>query len=297
MNLSSQFPSLLASPPRLAAGYTPKIFLGTALTEESIINPSLFHILSGGSIHASFPYSFDIASLPCAMLLHTTKGSAKLSNKGKVYTLHENSLLLLACTERFRLDIVSEFWDYHVYFIAGGIFELAKPYCRPDSHVLYSLPPHSEPALQLQQLTGIFSDITTTGRIRSHKVLHSIIIDLLLEQQQKKERCQKLPSYLKEIKLLFDEHYNDSYSLDDLEEYFHISKYKLCREFQLHFHTSPIHYLNNRRIQMAKHYLSVSDFKIHEIGSMVGIDNTTHFITLFKRETGITPNLYRHENF
>lgn len=42
-----------------------------------------------------------------------------------------------------------------------------------------------------------------------------------------------------------------------------------------------------------KNLLESTNLRIHEVGSAVGIDNTTHFINLFKSLTGLTPQAYR----
>ena len=56
-----------------------------------------------------------------------------------------------------------------------------------------------------------------------------------------------------------------------------------------HYGQSPMHYLNSRRILIAKKLLLTTDLTIREVGSKVGIDNTNHFINLFKKDTGTTP--------
>ena len=54
-------------------------------------------------------------------------------------------------------------------------------------------------------------------------------------------------------------------------------------EFSAAFHTSPLQYLQEKKIEAAKSLLLSTDDPIHEVGSMVGIDNTNHFIHLFKK--------------
>ncbi|MBO5161930.1 MAG: helix-turn-helix domain-containing protein [Lachnospiraceae bacterium] len=49
----------------------------------------------------------------------------------------------------------------------------------------------------------------------------------------------------------------------------------------------------HKKIEAAKSLLLSTDDPIHEVGSMVGIDNTNHFIHLFKKHTGVTPFVYR----
>ena len=95
------------------------------------------------------------------------------------------------------------------------------------------------------------------------------------------------------MKDAFDLHYDQKYSLAYFEETTNISKYRLCREFTAHYGLSPLQYLNTRRIEAAKNLLLSTDMPIHEIGSIVGIDNTNHFINLFKKFTGTTPFAFR----
>lgn len=92
-----------------------------------------------------------------------------------------------------------------------------------------------------------------------------------------------MPSYLLSIKNQMDTGYAEPLSLDDLETTYRISRYRICREFSLHYGESPMHYLNSRRIDAAKKLLLTTDLSVHEVGSQVGIENTNHFINLFKK--------------
>ena len=101
--------------------------------------------------------------------------------------------------------------------------------------------------------------------------------------------------YLIEIKNDFDSNYQNHFSLDALEQKFHVSKYRICREFTIYYDLSPIQYLNRVRIKVAKEALIYTDKRINEVGSMIGFDNTNHFIRLFKQQTGVTPLIFRKQ--
>ena len=103
------------------------------------------------------------------------------------------------------------------------------------------------------------------------------------------------PSYLVELKDIFDNHYEEAFSLAAYEEHFKISKYRICKEFSAHFGTSPLNYLNKKRIEIAKEMLLTTEYNIYEISSRIGIDNVNHFINLFKKDNGITPNSFRRQ--
>ena len=81
-----------------------------------------------------------------------------------------------------------------------------------------------------------------------------------------------------------------------LEKEYNVSKYRIVKDFTRYYKTSPIYYLSKRRIEAAKALLLSTDYKINEIGRMVGYENSTHFINSFKKQTGSTPLHYKKEN-
>lgn len=78
-----------------------------------------------------------------------------------------------------------------------------------------------------------------------------------------------------------------------LEKKYGINKYRLAKEFTHYYDIAPISYLSHRRIEAAKRLLLSTNMKIHEIANQVGYENPTHFINIFKKQTGMTPLVYR----
>ena len=111
-----------------------------------------------------------------------------------------------------------------------------------------------------------------------------------------KQTAANIPKYLTDIKQRFDKHYSEFFSLDMLEKEYNVSKYRIVKDFTRYYKTSPIYYLSKRRIEAAKALLLSTDYKINEIGRMVGYENSTHFINSFKKQTGSTPLHYKKEN-
>ena len=65
------------------------------------------------------------------------------------------------------------------------------------------------------------------------------------------------PAYLQAIKSEFESQYYRKYTLDELELKYKKNKYRICREFKDHFHSSPLQYLHRMRIQAAKDLLTI----------------------------------------
>ena len=67
----------------------------------------------------------------------------------------------------------------------------------------------------------------------------------------------------------------------------------MSREFKRYIGKSPNDYLIDRRLDRVKELLSDSNRTIAEIGSLVGIPNTSHLLYLFKSREGLTPSAFR----
>lgn len=87
--------------------------------------------------------------------------------------------------------------------------------------------------------------------------------------------------------------YCRSISLELLCEEFHFSKNHIINLFRRTFGTTPIPYLNQLRLQEAKHRLEATSSSIEQIAMDCGFSNYSHFFRLFKRENGLSPEQWR----
>lgn len=85
-------------------------------------------------------------------------------------------------------------------------------------------------------------------------------------------------------------------SIEKVNQHTGVSVYKISGLLKKHLNVSFKQYLNQVRIEEAKHLLSSTDRTITEIALMVGYNNTTHFNRIFKQSAGISPKEYRHTN-
>lgn len=295
MDIKSEFLNALVSAPKLFSGFQAEQFLGQVCSVDEEPDSPFFSVLSGGSITASSPYSFDVRSLDCYILLYTKSGCGKLLVENQVHTLTEASLLFFDCHQRFRLDIAAGLWNYDILFLTG---KSLSDYCDmiPEKLSITPVPPYSETALHLEKILFFAGDNSLSSRLTVSALINTVITGCVLYHLPSDDSAPRTASYLCQMKELFDTDFQENHSLDELQERFHISKYKLCREFGAAFGMPPLQYLNHRRIEFAGHLLLTTSLKVHEVGSRVGIDNTNHFIALFKKFTGFTPSDFRQRD-
>lgn len=100
---------------------------------------------------------------------------------------------------------------------------------------------------------------------------------------------QKLELMIKYI----HHNYTNRITLDELSEQFELSKQYIIRLFKERYHQTPIQYIQQYRLYMAKKLMHDSDLTISEIAYQVGFSNPFYFSRLFKRYEGVTPSELR----
>ncbi|MCL4098447.1 Melibiose operon regulatory protein [Bacillus altitudinis] len=89
------------------------------------------------------------------------------------------------------------------------------------------------------------------------------------------------------------EHYHEKVLLQDIAREGQLSRSECCRYFNDILKKSPIHYVNEYRIQQSLILLQKTDLNITEIAYQVGFSSTSYFISIFKRIKNTTPLSYR----
>lgn len=85
--------------------------------------------------------------------------------------------------------------------------------------------------------------------------------------------------------------------LSDLAKNVNLSENYLSRLFSKEMNI-PIHeYINRLKIEKARNLLCYSDYSIIDIANYLAFSSQSHFITIFKKYEGITPNKYRNLHF
>ena len=90
-------------------------------------------------------------------------------------------------------------------------------------------------------------------------------------------------------------HLNDELDADVLSKVACVSKPYLTRIFQRHFNTSPLQYINQKKVEKAQLLLLTDDLTIKEIAYSLGYSDQSYFVRVFKKVTGLTPTQYREE--
>lgn len=103
---------------------------------------------------------------------------------------------------------------------------------------------------------------------------------------ERQERVQVMLVYI-------HTHYADDLSLKDIADAGTMSIAQCNRCFNKMLNVTPYEYLIQYRLQKATNLLKDATLNVTEISEIVGFNNVTHFIQVFKKIYGISPKKYR----
>lgn len=109
-----------------------------------------------------------------------------------------------------------------------------------------------------------------------------------------KEKTKYTYSIIHRVQRYVEENYQRDLTLSEIAETVFLSPVYFCRLFKELTGLNFLTYLTNHRMEKAKELLVINQYKIGEVGQLVGYNNTKYFTRVFKKHCGVTPSEYIH---
>ncbi len=119
------------------------------------------------------------------------------------------------------------------------------------------------------------------------------LISNLYENKRAKYEEVKIPATLSSALSYISENYLSISNIEEIAAYCHISVSYLCRVFKKYLGTTPVEYINNKKIARAK-YLLKSGYNVTESCYDSGFNSYNYFISAFKKKVGKSPTEFKN---
>ncbi|WP_310831981.1 response regulator [Paenibacillus pedocola] len=138
----------------------------------------------------------------------------------------------------------------------------------------------------------IFKNIINSKTI-PELILYTSKILYSISSYMDRKKLNKDDYIIKEILNILNHDYSKPITLTYISDRVYLSPNYLRILFKEKMNISIQEYLTNLRICKAKELLQQTKYKVHEIGEMVGYENSTYFNIVFKNYIQMTPKEYR----
>lgn len=278
----------------------------------------LLHIAAGGHPVLSRPFLLKIQKEGAFLLIGSRTGAVHFrpgENSRHPVTVRPRHTILIDCTKSFYIQSAVLPWYGDVLLIDGNtspfqpaLFPGKEMYSLLGFSGMYSglqglhTSPVGDSLLENRLLTDILTDWAVTAERQeqaattpsSRKAGREKAAEEGFPVREKEDRI--LPDYLQVLRRAVLYHPEEDFSLISYENLLGISRYRLCRDYKAAFGISPLQDINAHRLALARDRLLYSGLSIQEIAGICGFASATQFISLFKRQYGMTPGEFRKQN-
>lgn len=270
-------------------------------------------VLNVGLAVHNADWNWKNVNSPFTRLYYVTEGSAQIELPDGIYTLSPKHMYFIPaftihtniCKSNFvhyYLHIYEDHysdndwldhWKFPVETEATDLdLALFKRLCEINPHMTLQ---KSDPTTYDNNPTLMQNLIKNRQRAFCDKVESRGIVFQLLSRffKQGQSKIEMEDNRIAKTVLYIRKHLNEAIELEKLAEISCLSKDHFIRLFKKELGTTPLQYINQKKIEKAQLLLITEELAVKEIAFQLAFDDYSYFNRLFKKTTGVTPQEYR----
>lgn len=266
-------------------------------------------VLNVGLAVHNADWNWKNVNSPFTRLYYVTEGSAQIELPDGIYTLSPKHMYFIPaftihtniCKSNFvhyYLHIYEDHysdndwldhWKFPVEIEATDLdLALFKRLCEINPHMTLQ---KSDPTTYDNNPTLMQNLIKNRQRAFCDKVESRGIVFQLLSRffKQGQSKIEMEDNRIAKTVLYIRKHLNEAIELEKLAEISCLSKDHFIRLFKKELGTTPLQYINQKKIEKAQLLLITEELAVKEIAFQLAFDDYSYFNRLFKKTTGVTP--------
>ena len=270
-------------------------------------------VLNVGLAVHNADWNWKNVNSPFTRLYYVTEGSAQIELPDGIYTLSPKHMYFIPaftihtniCKSNFvhyYLHIYEDHysdndwldhWKFPVEIEATDLdLALFKRLCEINPHMTLQ---KSAPTTYDNNPTLMQNLIKNRQRAFCDKVESRGIVFQLLSRffKQGQSKIEMEDNRIAKTVLYIRKHLNEAIELEKLAEISCLSKDHFIRLFKKELGTTPLQYINQKKIEKSQLLLITEEIAVKEIAFQLAFEDYSYFNRLFKKITGVTPQEYR----
>ena len=251
--------------------------------------------------------------LPFTRIYYVTEGEAQLHLNGKTVRLRPRHLYIIPAYTTHSYECTGLFTHYYLHVYEGFKSEMSlvelydfpteveagedeerlfQHMCeqQPEARLPESNPQAYDNATQFSDYVQRYNDMGLWEKMELRGAILILFSRFMREAVPhvwtQDERMKKVLAYI-------HRHLDQNIALEDLAGIACITKPYLIRLFKREFGTSPVQYINKKKVEKAQLLLFTTDKPVKEVAYALGYSDHSYFIRLFHKLTGMTPLEYK----
>ena len=255
-----------------------------------------FYVQEVGITKGQREYYVYRENLDSVIIGYTTEGEMEFEFNGCHSFAPEGSLMWIDCRRphMYKTKTATEsVTSIFVHCWGSGVRELTEYFLNLCPSGQVDCKGDHAPYHYLNRILQLYNRATRTA-LTDYQAL-SYLSSLLLEilDLAKAQNSAVEPEYIQSIRTYFDKFFYQKITLRELSEKYFVSEAYLQKQFKKYVGSSPSNYLKQLRIEKSKQLLRTTNRSIAEIAEMVGFQDTSYYISVFKSIEAITPLAYK----
>lgn len=270
-------------------------------------------MLNVGKAQHNGDWNWKNVNSPFTRIYYVSEGEAKLIFTNREVLLRPHHLYIIPAYTTHSYECEGHFVHYYLHVYEGfknemNVMELYDFPCEVDAggeeERLFELLCRQYPMAKLADPNPQTYDNTTkfTDYVRRYRDMElwekmelrgAILILFSHFIREARLRIWTKDERLKKVLTHIHRNIDKNIEVNELADVACVTKSYLIRLFKKEFGTSPIQYINKKKVEKAQLLLFTTDKPIKDVAYTLGYNDHSYFIRLFRKMSGTTPQEYR----
>ena len=258
--------------------------------------PQAFELHGFGEFKAPPSYYTRRRDYDQCLLFYTISGEGRLEYHQQTYHLGAGSIAVINCRDPQYYYTNSELWHFLWFHFDGQTSFPLVDYINDDG-LFIGYWPKERFLHEFDRIKSLAAQTEINTPLEISLTIHQILAEIMGQKiYRTKSRYGRFSECIQRVLDYMSQNSHKKITVEELAKQSCMSKYYFIRVFRDLTGVTPYRFLLTIRLRNAKNLLSQTTLSIQEIAEATGFTDAKSFITNFKKETGMTPNRFRHSD-